>query len=67
MYCVLSEDVALVMVDIHCQAVSLGLAPQCSTEDMMLVQRISARVLFTDKALGFILLKNAISHPSSPP
>jgi hypothetical protein len=65
MYGVLSEDVALVMVDIHCQAVSLGLASQSPTKTMVLVQWVSAGVLLADEAFRLVFLQDAF-HSITP-
>jgi hypothetical protein len=56
MYCVLAKDMALVMVDIYGESVSLRLAPQRSTENVVFVERITARILFADKAFICVLL-----------
>jgi hypothetical protein len=53
---VLTKDVALVVVYVYCQAVFFGLAPQRSTEYVVLVEWVSTWVLLADEAFICVLL-----------
>jgi hypothetical protein len=56
---ILAEDVAFVVVDVNGQAVSFRLVPQRATENVVFIERITARILFADKAFRLVFLQDA--------
>jgi hypothetical protein len=59
---IVTENVALVVVDVHRQAVSFGFASHSTEENVMFIERIATRVLLADKTLGLVLLEYALHY-----